>query len=423
VIAAFFILLLCAMGLPAYSVLTHEEIVDLVWTTEISPLLLARFPSLTEDQLKEAHGYAYGGAVIQDLGYYPFGSVEFSNLMHYVRSGDFVRELLAQSQDANQYAFALGALAHYASDIAGHPAVNAAVAIQYPKLRAKYGNSVKYAEDHTAHLKTEFGFDMVQVAKNRYASQQYHDFIGFQVSKPLLERAFPIVYGVELKDVLTHEDLAIGSYRFAVSRMIPEMTRVALRTHGKDMMKETPDFAKEKFLYRLKRSDYEKEWGKDYKKDGFKTRFLAVLLRFMPKIGPFKALAFNNPTAQTEDMYFKSINTTVDQYRIYLKQVASGSLELANSDFDTGKPTKAAEYSLTDETYAKLLSQLAARKFDLTSTELRDNILNFYADLSLPLETKKDATQWQSVLASLDQLKSVTPSASIAPAVSQQVPR
>src|SRR5580693_2864587 len=314
VIAAFFILLLCAMGLPAYSVLTHEEIVDLVWTTEISPLLLARFPSLTEDQLKEAHGYAYGGAVIQDLGYYPFGSVEFSNLMHYVRSGDFVRELLAQSQDANEYAFALGALAHYTSDVAGHPAVNEAVAIEYPKLRAKYGNSVKYAEDHTAHLKTEFGFDMVQVAKNRYASQQYHNFIGFQVSKPLLERTFPIVYGVELKDVLTHEDLAVGTYRFAISRMIPEMTRVALRTHEKDMMKETPDFAKKKFLYRLSRSDYEKEWGKDYTKPDFGTRVWSVILRYMPKIGPFKALAFNNPTAQTEDLYFKSINTTVDQY-------------------------------------------------------------------------------------------------------------
>jgi hypothetical protein len=404
-------------------VLTHEEIVDLVWTTEISPLLVRRFPALTEAQLKEAHGYAYGGAVIQDLGYYPFGSVEFSNLVHYVRSGDFVRELLAQSQDANEYAFALGALAHYASDIAGHPAVNAAVAIQYPKLRAKYGNSVKYAEDHTAHLKTEFGFDMVQVAKNRYASQQYHDFIGFQVSKPLLERTFPIVYGVELKDVLAHEDLAIGSYRFAVSRMIPEMTRVALRTHGKDMMKETPDFAKKKFLYRLSRSDYEKEWGKDYKKDGFKTRLFAVLLRFMPKIGPFKALAFNNPTAQTEDMYFKSINTTVDQYRIYLTQVGAGSLELTNTDFDTGKETKAAEYSLTDETYAKLLGQLTARKFDITSPELRNNILNFYSDLSLPLETKKDNAQWQSVLASLGQLKSAAPNASVAPAVSQQTPR
>jgi len=413
-VAVFLVLLLCAGGSWGYSVLTHEEIVDLVWTDELRPLLLKRFPALTEDQLKEAHSYAYGGAVIQDLGYYPFGSVEFSNLVHYVRSGDFVRELLLQSQDANEYAFALGALAHYASDIAGHPAVNQAVSIQYPKLRAKYGNSVRYAQDHTAHLKTEFGFDMVQVAKNRYASQQYHDFIGFQVSKPLLERTFPIVYGVELKDVLTHEDLAVGSYRFAVGRMIPEMTKIALRTHKKDMMKETPDFAKRKFLYRLSRSDYEKEWGKDYKKDGFKTRLFAILLRYMPKIGPFKALAFNNPTPQTEDMYFKSINMTVDQYRILLEQVRAGSLDLANYDFDTGKETKAAEYSLTDDTYAKLLGQLTERKFDLTTPGLRDNILHFYSDLSLPLETKKDSARWQSVLTSLDQLRLVSPTPIIA---------
>jgi hypothetical protein len=409
VMAVFLVMLLCAGVSFAYSVLTHEQIVDLVWTDELRPLLLQRFPALTEEQLKEAHGYAYGGAVIQDLGYYPFGNVEFSNLVHYVRSGDFVRELILQSQDANEYAFALGALAHYTSDIAGHPAVNQAVSIQYPKLRAKYGDFVRYAEDHTAHLKTEFGFDMVQVAKNRYASQEYHDFIGFQVSKPLLERTFPIVYGVELKDVLTHEDLAIGSYRFAVSRMIPQMTQIALRTHKKDMMKETPDFEKKKFLYRLSRSEYEKEWGKDYTKADFGTRVWSVLLRYMPKIGPFRALAFNNPTPRTEDLYFKSINTTVDKYRIHLQQVRAGSLELVNCDFDTGKETKAAEYSLTDVAYAKLLGRLAERKFDLTSPDLRDNILNFYSDLSLPLETKKDAARWQSVLSSLDQLKLVTP--------------
>jgi Zinc dependent phospholipase C len=420
--ALLLLVLMCSSGAFAYSVLTHEEIVDLLWADELRPLLLKRFPVLTEDQLKEAHGYAYGGAVIQDLGYYPFGSVEFSNLVHYVRSGDFVREIILQSESANEYAFALGALAHYASDIAGHPAVNQAVSIQYPKLRAKFGTSVRYAQDHTAHLKTEFGFDMVQVAKNRYASQQYHDFIGFQVSKPLLERTFPIVYGVELKDVLTHEDLAVGSYRFAVSRMIPEMTKIALRTHRKDIMRETPNFAKRKFLYRLSRSDYEKEWGKDYKKDGFKTRLFSVLLRYMPKIGPFKALAFNSPTAQTEDMYFKSINTTVDQYRIFLEQVRTDSLKLANCDFDSGKETKAAEYSLTDETYAKLLGQLAERKFDLTSPDLRDNILNFYSDLSLPLETKKDSTRWQSVLTSLDQLKSVTPIPTVADGHAQRVP-
>jgi hypothetical protein len=408
------IVLMSCSSSSAYSVLTHEEIVDLLWTDQIRPLLLKQYPGLTEDQITEAHAYAYGGAVIQDLGYYPFGNREFSDLVHYVRSGDFVRQLLIESQDVNEYAFALGALSHYASDIAGHPAVNRAVAIQYPKLRAKFGQSVRYAQDKTAHLKTEFGFDTVQVAKNRYASQQYHDFIGFQVSKSLLERVFPVVYGVELKDVLTHEDMAVGSYRFAVSRLIPQMTKVALQTHKKDLMRETPNFAKRKFLYRLSRSNYEKEWGKDYVKPGVGTRILSTLLRYMPKIGPFKGLAFNNPTPQTEDLYIKSINTTVDQYRAFLEEVRTDALVLANCDFDTGQPTKAAEYSLTDVTYAKLLARLADHKFDLASPELRDNILQFYSDLSVPIETKKDAVRWQAVLTELDQLKSVAPVPTIA---------
>jgi hypothetical protein len=416
------IVLMCSSGSFAHSVLTHEEIVDLLWADQIRPLLLQRYPGLSEDQIREAHAYAYGGAVIQDLGYYPFGSVEFSNLVHYVRSGDFVRELLLESQDVNEYAFALGALSHYASDISGHPGVNQAVAIRYPKLRAKYGNSVRYAQDKTAHLKTEFGFDTVQVAKNRYASQQYHDFIGFKVSKPLLERVFPVVYGMELKDVLTHEDLAVGSYRFAISRLIPQMTRVALQTHKKELIRETPDFAKQKFLYRLSRSDYEKEWGKDYVKPGSGTRVLSTLLRYMPKIGPFKALAFDNPTPQTEDLYFKGINTTVDQYRAFLVEERAGSLVLPNRDLDSGNATKAAEYSLADDTYAKLLSQLTDRKFALITVDLRENILEFYSDLSAPIETQKDPARWQSVLKSLDELKAVTPGATVAAAPAQPPP-
>jgi Zinc dependent phospholipase C len=398
--------LLCSGGLTAYSVLTHEEIVDLLWADEIRPLLLSRFPGLTDDQIKEAHAYAYGGAVIQDLGYYPFGSREFSDLVHYVRSGDFVSELILESQNVNEYAFALGALSHYASDNAGHPAVNEAVAIEYPKLRAKFGKSVRYAQDKAAHLKTEFGFDTVQVAKNRYASQQYHDFIGFQVSKPLLERVFPVVYGVELKDVLTHEDMAVGSYRFAISRLIPQMTKVALQTHKKELMRETPNFARKKFLYRLSRSGYEKEWGKDYAKPGVGTRMLSTLLRYIPKVGPFKGLAFNNPTAKTEDLYIKSINTTVDQYRVFLHQARTDTLVLRNVDLDSGQTTKATECSLTDEAYAKLLAQVAGRKFDLTTPELRDNILDFYSDLTAPIETKKNVGEWQKVLSELDQLKS-----------------
>ena len=408
------VVLSCSQVTLAYSVLTHEEIVDLVWEDQILPLLTGRFSGLSEEHIREAHAHAYGGSVIQDLGYYPFGSKEFSNLVHYVRSGDFVRELIRQSQNANEYAFALGALAHYASDMTGHPAVNHAVAILYPKLRSKFGSSVRFAQGKGAHLKTEFGFDVAQVAKKRYASEKYHDFIGFKVSKPLLERTFPVVYGLEVKDVLANEDLAIRSYRFSISTLIPKMTKVALHAHQKELMQETKNFEKQKFLYTLSRADFEREWGKDYKKPGFGTVVLAAILRWLPKVGPFKALAFKPPTPQTEALYFKSLNTTVEHYRAFLKQAGTDSLQLRNCDLDTGEDTRAAEYSLTDEAYAKLVARLVKRKFDLMTPALRDNILHFYSDLSTPIATKKDKSRWQSLLAELKQLRSATPSRIVA---------
>ena len=389
----------------AYSVLTHEEIVDLLWTSNIRPLIEHRFPGLTEDQIKEAHAYAYGGSVIQDLGYYPFGSQEFSDLVHYVRSGDFVEELLRQAQDPKEYAFALGALAHYVSDVDGHPAVNQAVALRYPKLRAKYGPSVNYAQDKAAHLKTEFGFDTLQVAKNRYAPDQYHDFIGFDVSETLLERTFPIVYGMDLKDALPHQDLAIGSYRWAISQLIPRMTKVALQLHQKQLASESPNFQKRKFLYRLSRTDYEKTWGKTYQKPGLGTRFLASLLRVMPKIGPFRGLGFNDPTQRTEDLYIKSINKTFDDYKVLLEQARTNVPQLQQRDLDTGQPTLPGEYTLADDTYAKLVTHLASNKFAQTNPELRDDILRFYANHSAPVKTKQNEAKWQKVQDALNQLK------------------
>src|ERR1700685_2053720 len=212
----------------AYSVLTHEEIVDLEWKHNLLPLLNNRFPAATDDDLKKAHAFAYGGSLIQDMGYYPFGNKYFSDLTHYVRSGDFVINVIKEASDLDEYAFALGALAHYSADNCGHPAVNRSVAIEFPKLKKKYGDVVTYEDDPKAHIRTEFGFDMVQVAKNRYTSDRYHDFIGFEMEKPLMERAFLATYGIPLTDVMSNEDLAIGTFRRAISKVIPEMTRVAL---------------------------------------------------------------------------------------------------------------------------------------------------------------------------------------------------
>lgn len=362
----------------AYSVLTHEEIVDIVWLDQLRPMILHRFPGLNEDQLRHAHAFAYGGAVIQDLGFYPWGSKEFSDLVHYVRSGDFVTEMLRQSLDANEYAFALGALAHYCADVEGHPSVNIATGIEYPDLRQKFGRSVTYADKPSAHLQTEFGFDVAQVAKRRYTSQQYHDFIGFEVAESLLERSFSAVYGLPLRDVLTHEDLSIGTYRWAVSRAIPNMTTAALATHRDQMAKEQPDFNKQKFLYHLSRAQYERDFGNKYRTPGVGTRILAALVKVMPRVGPFKGAAFRHPTPQTEDLYFKSVNATVDRYKQLLAEVRTSSLKLKNFDLDTGKLTAPGEYSLADEAYTKLTGQLKQGQWAL-SPELKANIAAFYS--------------------------------------------
>ncbi len=384
------LMLFAPPGVMGYSVLTHEQVVDLAWSDHIAPLLRQQFPGATDDDLVEAHAYAYGGCVVQDLGYYPFGSKDFSNLVHYVRSGDFVASLLQNANNLDEYAFALGALAHYVSDTEGHPAVNRSVAIEYPKLRAKYGDQVTYEENHTAHIRTEFGFDVVQVAKNRYTSDSYHKFIGFQVSKPLLERSFRETYGIELGDVFANVDLAIGTYRRSVSTTIPEMTRVALLTKRADMVRENPGFSKRKFLYRLSRSDYEKEWGKQYQRPGVGARILAFVVRLLPKIGPLKAVDFTVPSSTTEDLYIKSVNRTVDSYDAQLASLQHGRLpSLPNLDFDTGKPTKPGEYELADETYAKLVDKLSARHFDLVTADLRAHILAFY---SAPSFTQADST-------------------------------
>jgi len=405
-IALCLFLLLCSTSGLTYSVLTHEQVIDILWNDPISPLLRRRYPKSTEEDLRKAHAYAYGGCVLQDMGYYPFGSKYFSDLVHYVRSGDFVQALLRDAGDLNEYAFALGALAHYASDISGHPTINRITAIEFPKLQRKFGNEVTYADDHKAHIQTEFGFDMVQVAKNRYTSDHYHDFIGFEVAKPVLERAFLDTYDLKLEDVFGDVDLAIGSYRRGVSQMIPGMTRVALLSRGEQIVKDTPNFDQKKFLYLLSRAQYEKEWGTIYRKPGLGTRILAFFLKIMPKFGPFRAAKFKIPTQQTEDMYVKSVNETVDNFSRLLAQASRGELDLPNRDFDTGRETRAGEYVLTDQTYARLVHDLVTKNPGPLPPALRQDILHFYSDDTAPIATKKKPKSWQMLREDLEKLKS-----------------
>ena len=407
---AFFLLLAWPEQCAAYSVLTHEAIVDAVWDLGIRPLLLQRFPGATREQLKEAHGYSYGGAIIQDLGYYPHGNHLFSDLTHYVRTGDFVLALLRDAKDLDGYAFALGALSHYAGDTDGHRlGTNYAVPDLYPRLQRKYGDWVTYEDDPLAHIKTEFGFDVLEVARGRYAPDNYHDFIGFGISVPLLQQAFQETYGLQLEMVLSDEDKVLGSYRHAVSQLIPKATRVAWSLKKDEIVKDQPSMTKKKFLFNLSRASYRKRWGKDYQPPNFEERFLAFLIRILPKIGPLKVLALRTPTPETERMFEASFNATLDRYRLLLGQVAAGQLDLPNVNFDTGAAAGLGQYPLGDETHARLLDALASRNFIGVSRATAAELLEFYGHPDAPYASKRNPKEWAKIQTELKQLEVAVP--------------
>jgi hypothetical protein len=285
-------------------------------------------------------------------------------------------------------------------------------------LKEKYGNSVTYEEDRLAHVKTEFGFDVLEVARGRYAPDSYHDFIGFEVPAPLLEQAFQETYGLDLKSVLSDEDKVIGSYRHDVSQLLPKATRIAWNLKKDEIMKDQPGMTKKKFLYNLSRASYQKNWGQQYQPPTFGEKFLAFLARILPKIGPLKVLQLRTPTPETERMFEASFNATLDRYRQLLSQLGTGQPNLPNNNCDTGEITGPGKYRLNDETHAKLLEALAKQNFNGAAPEVRAELLEFFGHPEAPYATKRKPKHWAKVQSEFEQLKKVA-----APSVSGLSPK
>ncbi|MBC6607243.1 zinc dependent phospholipase C family protein [Hymenobacter sp. BT188] len=404
-------LLFCAPSASAYSVLTHQANIDSTFDVCLVPLIKSRFGTATRQEWIDAKSYAYGGAIIQDMGFYPFGSKLFTNLTHYVRSGDFVRNLLDEAHDRNEYAFALGALAHYVADIKGHPAgTNVAMASVYPDLKAKFGSAITYHEAPVQHTQLEFAFDVVQLASGRYRSADYQSFIGFQVSKPVLERAFLKTYGLELGQVLANVDLAVGSYRFAVRQLIPIAARAAWHAERDEIRKLSPQARRRDYMYRQSEREYRRQYGTDYQKPGFGARMLSLVVRVLPKIGPLQPFAFKLPTPEAQQLFKKSVRLVMREYcKLAQQEQTAKSPPLPNADFDTGRPTRAGEYALADETYGEWVRKLADKKFDNISAPQRQNILAFFGDMSkLPVdEEEKEAKNLEKTREALKELQNL----------------
>jgi hypothetical protein len=397
-----------------YSVFAHEAIIDASWEKSVLPLLKTKYPNASADEIKDARSYAYGGSLIADMGYFPFGNPYFTDLVHYVRSGDFVENLLTEAQNLNEYAFAVGALSHYMTDKYGHSlGTNLAVPIVYPKMGLKFGHVVTYDEDNESHKRMEFAFDVLQVAKGNYLPESYHNFIGFNVARPVLERAFLKTYGEDINKVFANLSLTISTFRWSVKTLLPALTRTAWSIKKTDILKSHPTYTSRQFHYRMKRREYYQEFGKEREKPKLDERIFAFIIQILPKIGPLKPLKFKDPGPEGEKFFIRSFDTTLVYYGIALKKLQyKNHIDLADIDFDTGKITTPGEYGLADKTYSDMIIKLQEEKFKYVSTPLKENILSFYGKgdtTTKSNENKKDKIDWKKTYLALQQLRTVGP--------------
>jgi len=410
-----FIVLFCPLSSSAFSIFAHMAIIDASWKKSIVPLLKEKYPNATDEELRIAHSYAYGGSLIPDLGYFPFGSAYFTNLVHYVRSGNFMENLVSQSQNINEYAFALGAISHYLTDEYGHSlATNIAEPIVYPKVAKKFGSRVTYEDYPVYHARMEFGFDVLQTARGNYTTQAYHDFIGFNVARPVLERAFMITYGQDINEVFYGKlDLAISTFRWSVKNLLPRLTRTAWALKKEDIRRANPGMTGHKFHYHIKRHEYFQTYGRERDKPGLGSQMMAFIIRVLPKVGPLKALRFSPPGPVAEKLFIKSFDTTLVYYNRLLTEMRTGKqLQLPDVDFDTGEPTVQGEYGLADLTYSQLLLYLQGEKFNNLTPPLQKNILSFYGKgdtTSKVTEYKKYKVDWEKTYIALQQLRTAQP--------------
>lgn len=407
-VVALTLILTAAPALP-YSFQTHEQLIDLTWKASIRPLLLARFPNLTPAQLHEAHAYAYGGCAIQDIGYYPFGDGFYSDLMHYVRTGDFIRSLLRNARTPDELAFAIGALTHYVADNIGHSeAVNLSVPVEFPKLAKKYGPNVNYGEDPHAHVRTEFAFDINELTKRRMAPSAYLRHVGLYVATDLFRRSFYETYGIDIKRLFIPGHPIVRGYAFAVRSFLPRISYAEAVLHRNSFPPDTASEPLDKLKASLAQADYENGWDQYRKKAGFLTYTMAGIIYILPKIGPLSNLSIRGPDEHTQELYVESLNQTIDTLRQMLDHFDKIGSYLPNRDLDTGIDVKPGGYRLTDETYAQLLKDLTRHPERKVPRHLQHDIIAYYADPNAPIATKKHRDQWAQVQANLKVLATMS---------------
>lgn len=401
-----FVIILLPVCSKAYSVLTHEALIDANWDKVIVPLLKEKFPIVDSSSLKDAHAYAYGGSVAPDMGYYPSGSKLFTSLVHYVRTGDFIEHLLEEATNVNEYAFALGVLCHYYADKYGHSiGINPSVPLIYPKLKEKYGDTVTWGNDHISHVRTEFSFDVLQTARGVYASTAYQGFVGFKISDSVLERAFYKTYGLHLTDLFKNLSRTISIFRWTVGNLLPFITRTAWSTKKKKIQDSIPGATARSFIYKMKIKNYNKQFDKR-ERPGFVAYVVAGLIKILPKVGPLRILHFKQPTILSEKKFAQSFDSASIHFVGVAHYLQTNLITLANVDFDTGNKTVAGEYMPSDDAYKDWVLKLSENNFLSADNAMKKSITNFFNHYNPQIKSKQQLKDWNKITAALTLMKS-----------------
>ena len=365
----------------AFSVVAHQTVVDQAWDGTLLPALRKRFPNTTQRELEDAYAYARGGSHLPDLGYFPLGNHLFTDLLHYVRTGDFYERAVKEARSAQEYAFALGMLAHYEVDTIGHPeATNLAVPIIYPKLAGKYGASVTYADSPSAHLETEFRFDVLQVAHLHEIPNLFEDSIEFKVPREFLERVFEETYGLKLDDLFVNYDVALNTYRWGFRTLIHEGTGIAWELYRQDIESLQPGIKREQFVQGMSRADFVKQFGKAFLEPSYFVQFIGFFGNLVPNIGPLKRLPFKPLPDNVKQFYFRAYRNASDEYLKEISVAESGGMVLPDLILDTGEPARAGAYAPADKAYAELLDHHAQDNFAHMPKALAADMLGHFRD-------------------------------------------
>lgn len=352
----------------AYGLSTHLLLVDLVWASDIRPLLVKSFPCQTEAVYDRARVYAYGGALVQDAGYYLGGQADLSDLTHYARSGDFVSNLFRNATDVDELAFALGALTHYVGDTIGHPdATNQSVPIAFPNLGLKYHSSVvTYEKDPKAHLQVEFGFDVNAAKLGRLRPPALMKDEHPDLSLQQLAFAYYQTYG--LTDDLTYAraGLSARSYYGSTEGLLPFGTYTKANVAAFKPVHGTDEAGLQKLIDDVASRE---DWKSHRKHAGLPRILGAPLVLFVSKT------YIRYPTTETQSKYDRSVVASVDRIREVIASVhatpgdfvplwpadkaGDRGQPLPNFNLDTGEVEEPGVYEKSGDIHRKWLSRVS----------------------------------------------------------------